>query len=229
MVQRVFDLPMSPHNFCEAGRRQRLGEQIVAGGSRRFAVDLARRGDFADRLQARKAMGFGEPGDVVDDLGAAGLDPAVIAVGGGGDLVRWGLGIVEQEAHVLEQRRLVALERQAVVAAAFKDRLGGRFLGVHGVGGDDLPLERQEGQQLGQRADLVALAVDATLAEHQALLDRPGAHQVERSAAVLVVERAPHRFAVHRDHAAGALDLTAERPDEPAEGRFKGLKSPYRA
>ena len=134
---------------------------------------LARRGDLADRLEAGKAVGFGEPGDVVDDLGAAGLDPAVVAVGGAGDRVRRGRGVVEQQAHVLEQRRLVGLEREHIVAAAIEDRLRRGLLGVHRVGGDDAAVQRQQGQQLGHGRDLVRLAVDPQLAQHQALLDTP--------------------------------------------------------
>jgi hypothetical protein len=86
-VQAVLDLPVGAHDREETGGGERPREQVVAGGERGPAVLLARGGDLADRPEAGKFVGFGEPGDVVDDRGAAGLDAAVVAVGGGGDVV----------------------------------------------------------------------------------------------------------------------------------------------
>ena len=146
-------------------------------------------------------MGLGQPGDVVGDRGAAGLDAAVVAVGGGGEVVRRCLRIVEEQAHVLEQRRLVGLERQRVVTATLQDRLCRGLLSVHGVGGDDAAIQRQHGQQLRHGRDLVRLALDPQLAQHQALLTRPGADQVQGRPALLAVEGAARGLAVDRDHA----------------------------
>lgn len=78
----------------------------------------------------------GEPGDVVEDRGAAGLDAAVIAVDRLRRLVGHGIGLVEQQADVREERLLVALDGQHVVAAARQDRFCRGFLTVHRVGGD---------------------------------------------------------------------------------------------
>ena len=101
-----------------------------------------------------KTVAFGQPGHVVDDHRAPRLDAAVVAVDGLGAIVRDGRGIVEPQAHVVVQRRLVALQRQDVVATALQDGLRGGALAVHRVGGDDPALERQERQQLGQGPDL---------------------------------------------------------------------------
>ena len=93
---------------------------------------------------------------------------------------------------------------------------------MHRVGGDDLPVEGEQRQQLGQGLDLVAVAGDLLLAQHQPLLDRPGAHQVQRPAAALAVEAAPGGLAVDRDHLAGP-GLLGERRDEAAEAGLEGI------
>jgi len=55
---------------------------------------------------------LGEPGHVVDDRGPAGLDAAVIAVDRLRHIVEHGIGVVEQQLDVLEERLLVALDGQ---------------------------------------------------------------------------------------------------------------------
>ena len=118
----------------------------------------------------------------MSDHGAAGLDAAVIAIDRLAGVVDRGRRIVQPQAHVLGQRWLVALQRQAVVAATVEDRLSGRLLAVHRIGGDDPALERQQRQQLGQGLDLVAGGTNLLLAQDQPLLHGPGAHQVQRPA-----------------------------------------------
>ena len=61
-------------------------------------------------------MRLGQPGDVVDDLGAADLDPAMVAVGGLDPVLGQDRRTVEQHADVLEQGRPVALQGQHIVA-----------------------------------------------------------------------------------------------------------------
>ena len=185
-----------------------------------MAVLLARRGDLADRLQARKAVGFGQPGDVVDDRGAAGLDAAVVAVGGGGEVVRRCLRIVEEQAHVLEQRRLVGLERQRSSHRRARGSPAPWPSGVHGVGGDDAAVQRQQGQQLGHGRDLVRLARRPAAgpapgaARHAQALTR-----CKGALALLAVERAARGLAVDRDHAL----------DQFRQGRQKRAKQASKA
>jgi hypothetical protein len=170
-------------------------------------------------------MAFAQAAGVVHDLCAAGLDAAVIAVGGrehiGGGRVR----IVHQQTNVGEQGRAIGLERQALVATLVEDRPGRDLLAVHRIGGHDPALERQQRQQLGQRRALVAVAVDLALAEHEALLDRPGADQMERSASATAVERASRGLAVDRHHRSTvALDPAGESSDEPAEAGLEHFR-----
>ena len=108
-VQAVLDLPVRAHDRKEPGGGERPREQVVAGRGGRLVALLARGGDLADRGEAREGVGFGEPGDVVEERATAGLDPAVVAVGGDGAVVRRRLGVVEQQADVVVQRGWLAL------------------------------------------------------------------------------------------------------------------------
>ena len=210
---------MHPDKLGEAGGGQRPGEQEVAGGEGGHAADLPGRGDLADRLDSGPGMGLGQPGDIVDDLRPAGLDPAVVAVGGLGDARRCG-GIVEHPADIVQERGPIALQGQDIVAAPVEDRLGGGFLAVHRVGGDDPPLQRKEGQQLRHHRDLVGAAVDLALAQDHTLLACPGADHVQRPRSGPTIERAPGGLAVDCHHLAG---LGGERGHEPAEANLEGL------
>jgi hypothetical protein len=102
---------------------------------------------------------------------------------------------------------------------------------VQRIGGDDAAVQRQQGEQLGHDRDLVRLARDPQLAQHQALLARPGADQVQRRPAALAVEGAARGLAVDRHHAlhplrqgrqiAGEAALESrriEQPEDPREG-----------
>src|SRR5215204_5617644 len=71
-------------------------------------------------------------------------------------------------------------------------------------------------EQLGDGGDLVRLAVDLALTEHQSLITGPGADQVQRAVIVAAAARAPDGFAVDRHHL--ALDLAHQglRPSREA-------------
>ena len=81
-VQTVLDVPVGAHYLGKARRGERRGEEIVAGGGRGIAVDLARRGHLADRLEACEPVACGQPGDIVHYLRPASRC-AVVAVRGG--------------------------------------------------------------------------------------------------------------------------------------------------
>ena len=83
---------------------------VMAAGGGRLAVDLAAGLDLAHGSQPSKAVPLGEPGHVVEELGTADLDPAVVTVDRLRRVVRCSLRIVEQQSNVLEERLLVAFE-----------------------------------------------------------------------------------------------------------------------
>ena len=143
---------------------------------------------------------------------AADLDPAVIAVGGFGPVIRRGRRVVEQRADILKQGRLVALEREHIVAATVDDRLRRRPLAVHGVSRDGAAVKAEQRQQLRQGRDLAA--VDLALAEDEPLLAAPGADHMEWATTSAPVERPPGGLAVDRHH---LPDPRGERRDEAAE------------
>jgi len=90
--------------------------------------------------------------------------------------------------------------RAGSIAATLQDGRRRLVLAVEGIGGDDAAVQRQQGKQLRQHRDLVRSVGDPQLAEHQALLARPGADQVQRRPAGLAVERAARGLAIDRHH-----------------------------
>src|SRR3954452_7150620 len=63
-------------------------------------------------------------------------------------------------------------------------------------------------EQLGDGGDLVRLAVDLALTEHQSLIARPGTDQMQRAVIVAAAAGTPDGLAVDRHHL--ALDLTRQ-------------------
>src|SRR4051794_6073348 len=88
-------------------------------------------------------------------------------------------GTLEVLAHGLEGAFVIGLQPQEIVGALGPDPLGDLLLAAHRVQGNDTAFELEGIEQLGDGSDLVRLAVDRALAEHQPLLARPGADQVQ--------------------------------------------------
>src|SRR3954469_11036988 len=63
--------------------------------------------------------------------------------------------------------------------------------------------------------------MDATLAQHEALLARPGAHQVQGGSLPPAIERAPERLAINGDHL--ALKAVHEGADPGREPALEGI------
>src|SRR5215212_4719289 len=97
---------------------------------------------------------------------------------------------------------LVGLEDQQIIGVPFQDPAGDRLLAAHGIQSHDAVLQGQRLEQRRDRGDLVRLAIDLTLAEHQALLAGPGADQVQRPLRPTAVKGAAQRLAVNRQHIA---------------------------
>lgn len=96
-------------------------------------------------------MALLQPPDVMDDGGAPGFDPAVIAID---RLMLADLRVDElprlllggEQPDIIVQRRLIAFERQDIVGLLIDDLLSDCALTAHGVDGDDRALDLQHRQ-----------------------------------------------------------------------------------
>ena len=141
-----------------------------------------------------------QPFHIVRDGRGARLDPPVASVN---MLIRkrflQGSGIGEPEPDVLVERGLVALHRHGAVPALLHDPRRRVALGVQGVDGHDPARQLQDVQQGRHRPELVRLAVDLDLPEHDPGAGRERLDQMKRRALRGVRERAPERLAVNRN------------------------------
>ncbi len=89
--------------------------------------------------------------------------------GGKSGRLRPCLGLISQaRADIDVQARLVVLDEENVVAAAFDDRGAQVALAEHGVADEDRPLRGKDAEQLQGRLVLVGLGIDAKLRQHGA-------------------------------------------------------------
>src|SRR3954447_4001825 len=93
---------------------------------------------------------------------------------------------------------LIGLEDQQIIRVPVQDPASDRLLAAHGIQRHDAVLQGERLEQRRDRGDLVRLAIDLTLAEHQALLAGPGANQVQRPLRSAAVKGAAQRLAVDR-------------------------------
>ena len=129
------------------GRRLLLGPAVPA------RAPALRGGCGASDPDHLGGAGEVDPGGGLDGLDGAPHPPAVTGVD-----ARDGRDVLPgQFLQGPFQARLVVLDRQEVVGAAGDDPLGGAPPGVHGVGGDQGPVQVQGGEQVPQGGDLVGL------------------------------------------------------------------------
>src|SRR3954465_1732524 len=117
-------------------------------------------------------------------------------------------GTFEMSPYGLEGAAVIGLQRQEIVSTLGSDLRGNVLLAPHRVERHDGALEMQDVEQLGDGGDLVRLAVDLALTEHQSLITCPGADQMQRSVIVAAAARAPNGLAIDRHHL--ALDLARQ-------------------
>ena len=110
--------------------------------------------------------------------------------------------LVDGLTDLLIQRRLVLLDGQHVVAAAFTKLRGDLLLTAHRVDGHDRPGEFQHLQQLGNGCDLVGFLIHDHLTERQLVLRSPSRDPVDGGLAVLPIVGAPQGLAVDGDQPA---------------------------
>src|SRR3954465_2740943 len=103
-------------------------------------------------------------------------------------------------AYGLEGAAVVGLQPQEIVGTLRPDPRGDVLLTAHGIERHDGAVEVQGVEQLGDGGDLVRLAIDLALTEHQPLITGPGADQVQRAVIVAAAAGAPDGLAVNRHH-----------------------------
>src|SRR5215218_8030153 len=115
-------------------------------------------------------------------------------------------------------QRVIGLKNQQVVGPARQDLLGDCSLAAHGVQRHDAVFQCELVQQFRDGCDLVRRLVNTTLAQHEALLARPGAHEVQGGSLPPAIERAPERLAIDGDHLTfKAVHERADPGREPAK------------
>lgn len=159
--------------------------------ARAFGVNFVRVGRDPEALPDEAPVGL---------LRALGVQPGLLQC--------FPLGEAEALLQYALQTRLVAFDGQQVVGFLLQDLRGDLALAAHRVDADQIAFDQQCVEQLGDGADLVALAIDLLLPQHEAGLRGKRAHQVDRP--VLPVARPAHRLAIDRKRAA------AHRRDDPA-------------
>ncbi len=96
----------------------------------------------------------------MQDSRGRGFDATMIAIDGlmstdHGIGVLPGFPLGHEQADIVAQRALIALEGEDMVGLLVDDLLRDRTLAAHGVDGHDRPLDRQHLQKVGDRDDLV--------------------------------------------------------------------------
>src|SRR3954463_14605777 len=213
-VQGVLDTPVAADGPGQDGRI------IVAAGEEvaDLGLDPAAAIDGADRLDRQPGAQIGAfvqglklcDGWAHKDASASQAAMAVVksvesrlAAGAAAEA-----GTFEMSPYGLEGTAVIGLQRQQIVRTLRSDPRGNVLLAPHRVERHDGALEMQDVEQLGDSGDLVRLAVDLALTEHQFLITCPGADQMQRAVIVARVARAPDGLAVDRHHL--ALDLTRQ-------------------
>ena len=149
---------------------------------------------------------------------AAGLDAAVVGVGGLEDVERLGR-VGEEGLDLAQHRRAVGLEREEIVAAAVEDHLRGALMGVHGVAGDEQAVERQGLEQRSGGEGLVLALGHRLLGDGDPRAGAEGGDDVQRRAARRPVEGAAQGLAVDGEHAvAGGAEVVEEGLEDTTEG-----------
>ncbi len=113
-----------------------------------------------------------------------------------------------------ERLAVIGLDDQRVIGTPIEDLASDCRLAAHGIQRHDAVLQGRYLEQRRDRGDLVRLAVNLTLAEHQALPTGPSVDQMQRSLCPTAVEGAVQRLAVngHDPPARRSRQRTAPEP-----------------
>ena len=224
-MKAVFNAPVGTHGLGQFFRGECPGSDVVA----LFRLDslgphLVYRVDAADNLALRPGSGIDhtcsgqDRSDLADQTAVGFLDPFVAG--------RFCSPVQEGVLDCLQQARLIALDRQQVVATLGDDLVGDELLATHSVDTDEKALEVEGRQEFGNGHDLVALAGHFLLAEDQPQVGGEGAYHVQRI--LPTIPRAAGRLAIDGE---GATQGGYHPADPAAKRGFEllGIEEPENA
>ena len=141
------------------------------------------------------------------------------------DVLPFAVGGANGGFGVFQQRGLVLLGRQHIVAAPRHDRFGHRAMTMQSIGGDHAAFELQKLEQLQGAVDFVVVRRQ-DVGERHPRLRCPRRHHDRRHMALAAFVAAPQRLAVERNHPLRTLDLRAlrKRDHEAPECCLEGLR-----
>ena len=224
-MKPVFNAPVGTHGLGQFFRVECPRSDVVALfqlGS--LGPHLAHRVDAADHLALRPgsridhACSGQDRSDLADQTAMGFLDPFVAG--------RFCSPVQEGVLDCLQQARLIALDRQQVVATLGDDLVGDELLATHSVDTDEKALEVEGRQEFGNGHDLVALAGHFLLAEDQPQVGGEGAYHVQRI--LPTIPRAAGRLAIDGE---GATQGGYHPADPAAKRGFEllGIEEPENA
>jgi hypothetical protein len=200
-VKRVLDPPVAANGLGEKLAVAAQAAHVVASVDRFDAVLFTDANDRADRLETFPVGATVEPvrGGCLEvrarfEPPMSLLDFDMPTDGACCDVVPQTRS--EHQTDVVEEFAVIPLEREDVVALPLDDLGGDRLLATGRVDRHHGVFEVENPQQLRDGRDFVRFLIGRDLSQRDAAVRRPGAHQVERSQAVLLVVRAPERLAV---------------------------------
>ena len=127
----------------------------------------------------------------------------------------------EVKFHVLMQHPLVFLESQHIVSTLLRNHGAGVPLAVHGICGDDLPLDVQIGQHLLEHRDFVGFLAYFLLSKGDAVLREIGCDDLQCGMRFSSFGSASYGLAVHSDDIA----LGSKRLLQDGENSFRQFLS----
>ncbi len=178
-MQGVFDGPVAARIGQEACGVGGIVGDIEACFRAGFVADEACDSDAGDALEVRPVVPLLKSAAILGDLAAADFEAAMALIGvfvRGEVCLFW--RSLEEEAHVVMQQALIALEAQQVMPAAFDNLSGDLALAAHGIDRHRRAAQVEQVQQFWDGGDFINLLGSRDLSQHQPRFGGKGAHQM---------------------------------------------------
>src|SRR6266542_2726337 len=184
-VQAVLDPPVPAHQAPQSLRPAAVAADVQLQLATVLALHLPLPADGHQRLDVHPLRG--QPDRVVDHRHIPLLVATVSLLQARKRVMAQARevtleGLEQQPLAGLLQRRLVALDRQQVIAPLLPNLLGYVHLAAGRVDGDQGPFQVEDAEQLRDSGDLVGAFFHLLLTQDQVVGHRPGADQVQATA-----------------------------------------------